>query len=278
MTYNWQFPEWPHFIYSSTLFQPSLIALAEKTGRMSGWYDGFSEDNRENAMIQIMVEEAIKTSEIEGEYLHRKEVRSSIRNHLGLNVPPEKISDRRATGVASLMVENRTHFFDPLTEADLFRWHDLLLGGQKHYPPLLSLSFAIELARKKYYDTLKMAQRSLEINDWIGYFLQTLLEAQIEAEKHVYFSLQKAKLFGRISEDVNPRQLKVLQYLLKEGPHHLKKINASKYAALTKISKATATRDLQHLIHIQALKKEEGGGRNTRYSVHLSTHNGTEDY
>jgi hypothetical protein len=49
----------------------------------------------------------MKTSEIEGEFLSRKDVASSIRNKLGLNKKPEAIKDKMAKGAGELMVDVR---------------------------------------------------------------------------------------------------------------------------------------------------------------------------
>jgi len=54
------------------------------------------------AIIDMMVAEAIKTSEIEGEYLSPKDVLSSIRKNLGLINNPDQIQDKKAEGIGEL--------------------------------------------------------------------------------------------------------------------------------------------------------------------------------
>lgn len=67
---------------------------------------------------------------------------------------------------------------------------------------------------------------------------------------------------------LNERQIKVLNRLLdKAGEEFLLGINARKYQSLTKISKATATRDLADLVAKGCLKQLQGGGRSTRYTL-----------
>lgn len=61
-------------------------------------------------MIDIIVSEAIKTSEIEGEYLSRKDVMSSIRKNLGIEKQAVKIRDKKAQGIAELMINARNNF------------------------------------------------------------------------------------------------------------------------------------------------------------------------
>lgn len=45
------------------------------------------------------------------------------------------------------------------------------------------------------------------------------------------------------------------------------KLTSSKWAKITKCSPDTALRDIIHLLEINALKKDEGGGRSTSYSI-----------
>ena len=135
-------------------------------------------------------------------------------------------------------------------------------------PVLLSLSEAIEANRKTYYKELKSAQRSNEITAWIVYFSNTALEAQSRAEESINFILKKTKFFDQFKERINKRQMKVIRRMLDEGPKGFEGgMSAKKYIAITRTSKATATRDLQYLSGIGALR-QTGGGRSIRY--HLS--------
>ena len=138
-------------------------------------------------------------------------------------------------------------------------------------PVLMSLSHTIEANKKAYYDALENSQRSNEITDWINYFVKTTLAAQNEAEEQIDFTLKKVKFFDRFKDRLNERQLKVIVRMLEEGPKGFTGgINASKYVSITKISKATATRDLQWLLEVGALiPLGEGGGRSTKYAVNL---------
>ena len=55
-------------------------------------------------MLEILTSEAIKTSEIEGEYMSRENVMSSIKNNLGIKTAIV-VKDKRASGIAKLMLE-----------------------------------------------------------------------------------------------------------------------------------------------------------------------------
>lgn len=99
---------------------------------MSGGMSQLERTLQYDAYIDLMVSEAIHTSQIEGERLDREDVRSSIKNFLGLSHPPTRVADPRAEGMAALMVDVRNHFADKLTKDTLFQWHRLVLPQQEN--------------------------------------------------------------------------------------------------------------------------------------------------
>ncbi|HEX8022492.1 DUF4172 domain-containing protein, partial [Mucilaginibacter sp.] len=133
--YNWQLSEWPNFVYEVQEVQPLILAFAQETGEVSGVIQGLSEELKQETLLQLMLSEAVKTSEIEGEYISREDVMSSIRNNLGLNETLIDVEDKRAGGVAQLMLEVRKSF-DQLLSLDMLRtWHDMLMTGARNVNP-----------------------------------------------------------------------------------------------------------------------------------------------
>jgi Fic family protein len=128
-TWDWQQPDWPNFRYDLSDIYPLLLSIAEKMGFLSSNLLHMSDTLRTDALINLMVEEAVKTSEIEGEQINRIDVRSSIKNKLGLHPKNRPVHDKRARGIAELMLDVRNTFNLPLTEEKLFDWHLLLLSG-----------------------------------------------------------------------------------------------------------------------------------------------------
>ena len=140
MRYNWQQADWPHFKYNLESIHGILLSIAEKMGNIAGKLSQVPKEIQQEVMVTLMVEEAIKTSEIEGEYISRPGVRSSIKNKLQLNPDSRiKVRDKRAQGVAELMCDVRETFQQPLTEEKLFDWHIMILSS--------SLNPNLEIAR-----------------------------------------------------------------------------------------------------------------------------------
>lgn len=366
MQYNWQFKNWGKFEYDSNILDEIVIKFALENGELKGMIDSLSEEIKQETIIQFMIDEAIKTSEIEGEFYSRQDVMSSIKNKIGIHSSIKHIKDRNARGIGELMVDVRNNFKANFTESLIKQWHKILFepstsinagnyrtgvepmvivsgtygNEQIHYeappservptemnnfinwyndykvesidiknaliktsiahlyfetihpfedgngrigraiaekclaesfnrPLIMSLSSTIEKDKKNYYQALKAAQRTLDITDWIHYFSKTILEAQIQATKITYFTLNKTKFLDQVKPSLNERQLKAILKMLDQGIDRFEGgISAKKYISITKTSKATATRDLQDLVEKNILKSL-GAGRSVKYELKM---------
>jgi len=128
MTWNWQQKDWPHFSYRKA----SLEALEAKFLRQSGWFLGsarhIDDEDKNDLIIDMLSDEALKTSEIEGEYLNRDSVRSSLCHHFGLAAGRKKIPAAER-GIADMMMDMYRGFAMPLTHENLHAWHGMLMDG-----------------------------------------------------------------------------------------------------------------------------------------------------
>ncbi|MBA3953909.1 Fic family protein [Candidatus Dependentiae bacterium] len=127
MKYIWQHPQWPHFKYNLTNIQDMLYHYAIETVSLSDKLGCLPYNLKVDTTVNLMTSEAIKTSEIEGEKLNIQEVRSSLRNQLGLSKNSEPVNDPRAIGIAQLMIAVRGNYAQPLTKEELFAWHSMIL-------------------------------------------------------------------------------------------------------------------------------------------------------
>lgn len=143
------------------------------------------------------------------------------------------------------------------------------LSNTLQSPVLLSISETIEKDKKQYYDALKQAQSGLDLTEWIHYFTQVIVAAQRNARELVEFTVKKAKFFDRFTALLNERELKVIKRMLENGSEGFEGgMTAKKFMAIAKTSKATATRDLQHL-HAIGIFNQIGAGRSVRYELVL---------
>ena len=138
-------------------------------------------------------------------------------------------------------------------------------------PTLIALAYTIERSRKAYYAALAEANQDNEITAWLTYFAQTALDAGRRTLSRIEFLIAKTKFYDRFRGTLNARQEKVLARLFDAGPDgFVGGLSAEKYIAITRTSRATATRDLADLVARDAVAKV-GQLKGTRYSLKLLT-------
>jgi Fic family protein len=117
---------WPKLTWSQEQLAGQLAGVRHRQGRLIGRMEGFGFSLRNEAVLQTLTEDVLKSSEIEGEHLDRDQVRSSIARRLGLDIGGLLPVDRYVEGVVEMMLDATEHFADPLTEERLFAWHSAL--------------------------------------------------------------------------------------------------------------------------------------------------------
>jgi Fic family protein len=202
MRWNWQQPQWPEFSYDSKEIAALERDFLSQSGEFMGIFRHISKDDQQALRIELISEEAIKTSEIEGEILNRDSVQSSLRHQFGLstedaNTPPAE------RGIAAMMIDLYDHFATPLIDQTLFTWHILLLSGnttigtvgryRTHDDPMQVVSGPIE-KRKVHFEAPPSKIVPTEMQRFIAWFNNTAphgatpLPALIRAAlTHLYF-------------------------------------------------------------------------------------------
>jgi len=130
MSWNWEKPDWPNFTYDSTGLEPLEKRFLLRAGESIGAFRHIGADDQDTLKIELISDEAVKSSEIEGEILNRDSVQSSLRHQLGLGAERPGITPAER-GIAKMMVGLYRGFADELTDQTMFDWHRMLLGGDK---------------------------------------------------------------------------------------------------------------------------------------------------
>ena len=130
MKYIWQLANFPKFKYDATKLLPLVEESAVLIGEVRGIMKGFTPALQDEVSAQVMLSEAIKTSEIEGEYFSREDVMSSLMMNLGLIDYVLRTKNKNADSIAKLMIEVRKNYNQPLTLKMILQWHKILMS---HY-------------------------------------------------------------------------------------------------------------------------------------------------
>lgn len=117
---------WPRFAWDAALLAEPLAAIRHRQGRLIGSMEALGFNLRQEAVLQTLTADVLKSSEIEGEQLDAEQVRSSIARRLGMDVGALKPADRNVEGVVEMMLDATGRYDRPLTEDRLFDWQAAL--------------------------------------------------------------------------------------------------------------------------------------------------------
>ena len=125
-TYLWQRPDWPQWRFDAAALAAPLAQVHRAQGMLAGRMAELGLPQRDQATLQVLTQEVITTSAIEGERLDLDAVRSSVARKLGLDIGALAPSDRHVDGVVDVVLDATRNFDQPLTPERLFGWHAAL--------------------------------------------------------------------------------------------------------------------------------------------------------
>lgn len=262
MAWNWQQQDWPDFSHKSGALDAYESRFLHNSGVLLGAFMHLGTPDKDQLTVDLISNEALKTSEIEGEHLSRDSLQSSIRNQLGLAVDKRKASPAEQ-GIAEMMVDLYRTFADPLSDGVLCRWHDMLMRGRQdlreigsyrtHEEPMQIVSGAIHRPRV-HFEAPPSPRVPGEMKRFIAWFNKTgpgqatalspLLRAGIA---HLYF--ESIHPFedgnGRIGRAISEKSLAQSQGAptLLALAHTIERGRKEYYAALARASTANEVTD-----------------------------------
>jgi Fic family protein len=368
MRWNWQLADWLSFGFDPTRLRVAEERFLRGSGVVVGTMHHLDGDARQGVVIELISQEMVESSAIEGEVLDRASVQSSIARQLGF-VADKRRSNPAEAGAAELMADLYRRYAEPLTDNLLFEWHRMLMNGRRdladigayrthadpmqivsgvlyaprvHFeappsdrvpaemarfvtwfndssprakaplpaitraaiahlwfetihpfedgngrlgraiaekalaqslesPTLTALAATIHRRKKAYYTELQRASQSNQIDDWMSWFSDIVLEAQGRTIETINFLIEKIRLLDRLKGKINPRQEKALIRMMAEGLDGFAGgLSAQNYRTITDAASATATRDLADLVELGALERI-GERRYARYHLKIPT-------
>jgi Fic family protein len=124
--YIYELPDWPNLRSDADRLAERLAGVRHQQGRLLGHMEALGFGVRQEAILETLTLDVLKTSEIEGERLDPELVRSSIARKLGMDIGGLNKADRHVDGVVEMMLDATRHYDRPLTADRLFGWHALL--------------------------------------------------------------------------------------------------------------------------------------------------------
>ncbi len=125
-TYIHELIDWPRFTWNHQGLAPILADVRHRQGRLIGRMEALGFSQRNEATLETLTLDVVKTSEIEGAVLNAEQVRSSIARRLGMDIPGVLSTDRNVEGIVEMMLDATQHFDKRLSKDRLFSWHAAL--------------------------------------------------------------------------------------------------------------------------------------------------------
>src|SRR5258707_11002921 len=113
--YIHELSDWPKFNWSQERITEPLVAISRQQGRLLGHMEALGFNLRQEATLQVLTEDVLKSNEIEGQRLDAEQVRSSIARRLGIDIGAIKPADRNVEGMVEMMLDATRHYAKPLT-------------------------------------------------------------------------------------------------------------------------------------------------------------------
>lgn len=137
---------------------------------------------------------------------------------------------------------------------------------------VLPVSTVIARHRKDYYDEIHAASQSLDWTSWAKFFVPVLTETLNDFVSAAEFVSAKSAYLAHYEHQLSERAKKVILRMFQDGPNGVASgLSAAKWMRMTKVSKPTATRDLEELVATGAIIRE-GESVATRYRLNLEMH------
>lgn len=118
--------KWPNFTWNADILASRLAEIRYRQGRLLGRMENLGFTLKNEASLNMLTNDVVKSSAIEGERLNPDEVRSSIARKLGLDIAGLIPASRDVDGIVEMMLDATQKFTAPLTEHRLFDWHAAL--------------------------------------------------------------------------------------------------------------------------------------------------------
>lgn len=181
MVWNRQKKDWPHFTHDADALEPLERQFLLRSGEFIGVFRHVSAGDRDQLKIELISDEALKTSEIEGEMLNRDSLQSSLRQQLGLGTDKRHIPPRER-GISQMMIDLYNTFARPLSHKTLHRWHKMVMTGardsdtvgdyRRHGEVMQVVSGPLG-SEKVHFEAPPSDRIKTEMTDFIGWFNDT---------------------------------------------------------------------------------------------------------
>lgn len=178
--YIWESEFWPSFVFSTDLIDPKLKNVLALQEQLIGKAKSLPENIDREAEMDVLIQDALQTSQIEGEKLNFCSVRSSVAKQLGLEhagLPP---STRQTESLVAMLCSATRNLQQPISQQMLCDWQaaifaeppimkDITIGDLRGEAPMRVVS---EKGNREiiHFEAPPKSQLKKELNAFIDWF------------------------------------------------------------------------------------------------------------
>lgn len=126
MNFIWEQPGWDEIDWDAKRLFQLLVDVSWEQGHLLGQLEHLDLQHQSETQLQVLTDDVLNSSDIEGEVLPADQVRSSLARRLGFDVGESVPSDRNVDGIVEMMTDASVNFRMKLTRERLFGWHAAL--------------------------------------------------------------------------------------------------------------------------------------------------------
>ncbi|MDA3823680.1 MAG: Fic family protein [Bacteroidales bacterium] len=124
-------PNWTQFKWNIETLSLHLADIRFRQGRLFGRMENLGFDLKQESKLNMVTDDILSSSSIEGEILNPTEVRSSIARRLHLDIAGMGPSTHHIDGVVEMMLDATQNYNEPVTTERLFGWHAALFPTER---------------------------------------------------------------------------------------------------------------------------------------------------
>jgi Fic family protein len=126
-----EYKNWTTFFWDTEKLTFKLSEIRHRQGLLLGKMKGLGFELKQEANLNTLTNDVIKSSAIEGQNLNLEEVRSSIARRLGIDIADLVPASRDVEGIVEMMLDATQNFNAPLTKKRMFDWHAALFPTRR---------------------------------------------------------------------------------------------------------------------------------------------------
>ena len=190
----WQLDDWPDLVITPANVAQALLLARQRQGELIGKARAIGLDQTGSTVQEVLFQEVMATSAIEGENLNPAAVRSSVLRKLGTEPPAGSARSRQVDDLVDVIQDAIIAFDQPLDHDRLFRWQAALfpsgysglqriaVGKYRHLDDAMQIVSGLPGKEVVHFTAPPSAQMTLEMEKFLQWFAQTAPGAARAAE------------------------------------------------------------------------------------------------